>query len=242
MKKALLEFNGKKIIVEVPEYIFLMYEATNAFVDNLEENDTLFDRTYEYVSDYLSTIAKVEFQNNLLDVDAYIVPKRKDIHIHCELIELDRELDREFQDEIQEDLDNEKEYNEEQNKIIGKFMGYYQPKDLNKDKMFSYEVFANKLNALKECPESEILKFYGNDIEDFTIIDIPDYDEDFTELFSILIIAINKKAILMNDIDFDLLQNYIVHKDNVRLKQMIVENLIKNGVVTSYCPPVKPKL
>jgi len=128
------------------------------------------------------------------------------------------------QDETVIDFDVEKEIENDNDKIIAKFMGYYQPDNLNdNDYLFSFQVYAHEENAEIDYPNRKIVKYTGEDIEDFEFIDEPEFDFDY--LFSVTkaiqkIKPINHKT-LMSLMDCQL-------KNDIRTYKTILCFIIKN--------------
>lgn len=89
MKKGLITCEDKEIIVDVPEYIELLYELTNkgaAYMDD-DEFSEAWDDAYCYCTLYFCNVVKELLPS--VDLDSYwesfCVPKKDDIIIHYSL-------------------------------------------------------------------------------------------------------------------------------------------------------------
>lgn len=223
LRTAILDFKGKKVTIEIPEYIYLMYRTSNetTFPDEMEV-EGLFDQVFNYISEYLGNIAKVEFNNKYLEVDVFLVSDVADIH--CELM-----IDTEQQDEDAHEHDIEKENNDDFNRTIAKYIGYFQPECLE-DKICSFEVYSSYQVAKKIHPNQRILTFTGNEIENFEFADVPYYDQSWEDLLNIYNSLIASRNIDIRFADIDDVHETIPSKDVSKLKEIIVRILNYNNI------------
>lgn len=74
---------------------------------------------------------------------------------------------------------------DEKIKLVAKYVGYFQPKEAQDD-LFSFEVYASIAKCKEEYPNEEIIRYFGDDIEDFQFIDTPLYTKDWNLLMPVL--------------------------------------------------------